>query len=137
MCCLLTKFDSKEVSKYICNPYQIYIGRKALISHLKIFGCATDAMPSMLLLQNKLADTSLHFCFAGYDEQKKAYRVYNPPNDTVVVTSQCRFDEVKFPIIDGLFDEIMVTSAPAIGITPASYGVMGVIPICVTDDNVS
>ena len=58
----------------------------------------------------------------------------NPLNDTVVVTSQCRFDEVKFPFIDGLFDDIMVTSASAIGITPASYRVMEVTPFLARDD---
>ena len=52
----------------------------------------------------------------------------------MVFTSQCRFDEEKFLFIDGQFDEIMVTSAPAIGITPASYGVMGVTPLFATDD---
>ena len=91
-------------------------------------------MVPMPLRQSKLADTSLLCCFVGYDEQRKAYRVYNPHNDTVVVTFQCRFDEEKFPFIDRLFDEIMVTSAPAIGITPASYGVMGVTPLFATDD---
>ena len=124
----------RKYQNVVGTPYEIFTGRKASNTDLLIFGCVAYAMVPMTLGQSKLADTSLLCCFAGYDEQRKAYRVDNPHNDTVVVTSQCRFDEEKFPFIDGLFDEIMVTSAPAIGITPASYGVMGVTPLFATDD---
>ena len=43
-------------------------------------------------------------------------------------------DDEKFSFIKGQFDDIKVTSAPAIGITPASNGVMGVTRLFVTDD---
>ena len=59
---------------------------------------------------------------------------YISHNDTLVVTSQCRFDEKKFPLIDGLFGDIIGTFASANGITPPSYGVMGVTPLFATED---
>ena len=90
----------RKYQNAVGTPYEIFTGRKASIAHLKIFGCAAYAMVPIPLRQSKLADTSVLCCFAGYDEQRKAYRVYNPPNDTVVVTSQCRFDEENFLFID-------------------------------------
>ena len=68
-------------------PYEIFTGPKASITHLKHFSCAAQAMVLMRFRQSKLADTFPLCCFIGCDEPKQAYRVYNPHNDTVVVSS--------------------------------------------------
>ena len=132
----LLNLTPRKYQSISSTPYEIFTGRKASINHLKTFGCAAYAIIPKPLRHNKLADTSLLCCFVGYDEERKAYRVYNPHNGTVVVTSQCRFDEQKFPFTETQFKDIMVTSAPSVGITPGSYAVKRATPP-LNNDNVN
>ena len=42
-----------------------------------------------------------------------------------MVTSQCRFDESRFPFKEEQFTSAGVVTAPSVGVTPVPYGSMG------------
>jgi len=74
------------------TPYELFVGRKPSIDHLKIFGSTVwtfihDAY------RRKLDPKGMKGIFVGYQPLSKAYRVYIPDKDTIYVSSDCRFEE--------------------------------------------
>ena len=112
-------------SKGVECPYQLFYGRKPKVDHLKVFGCAAYGLIPTQIRNTKLGDTSVLCVMVGYDDTRKAYRLFNPNNHNVVVSSSCRFDESVFPFKQSGFAEGVLVLPPAIGVTPATVGTMG------------
>ena len=69
-CYLLNRVPSKSVAK---TPYEIWIGRKPVLSHLWVWGC-----PSYVkhLITDKLGPRSDKYNFIGYPKEIKGYYFY-------------------------------------------------------------
>ena len=74
------------------TPYEAWSGRKPSVSHLKVFGCIVFALIDSHN-RSKLDDKSIKYIFIGYYSQSKAYRLYNPVSDKVVVNRNVVFNE--------------------------------------------
>ncbi|GJR53335.1 retrovirus-related pol polyprotein from transposon TNT 1-94 [Tanacetum coccineum] len=66
------------------TPYEAWSGNKPFVSHLRVFGCLCYALQTTQ--KHKLADKSKKFIFVGYCIQSKAYRLYDPTSETIVVS---------------------------------------------------
>jgi hypothetical protein len=73
------------------TPYEAWHGRKAAVSHLRVFGCLTFAKE--LGHTSKLDDRSTPGVFIGYAEGSKAYRILDPGTQCVHTTGGVVFDE--------------------------------------------
>jgi hypothetical protein len=62
------------------------------LSHLKVFGCVAYAhVPDQL--RKKLDDKAEKCIFVGYSEETKAYKLYNPQTQKVIISRDVTFDE--------------------------------------------
>ena len=76
------------------TPYQAWYGKKPGVKHLRTFGCTAFAKivgPG----SGKLTDRSVRGIFLGYEPGSKAYRVYDPVKDKLLVTRDVVFDEQR------------------------------------------
>ncbi|GKF10469.1 retrovirus-related pol polyprotein from transposon TNT 1-94 [Tanacetum coccineum] len=73
------------------TPYEAWCGNKPLVSHLRVFGCICYAL--RITEKHKLEDKSQKFIFVGYCTQSKAYRLYDPTHENIVVSRNVVFDE--------------------------------------------
>ena len=76
------------------TPYEAYRGKKPNINHLKTFGCIGYAKSVKPHLQ-KLEDRSRMLVHLGTEPGSKAYRMYDPQMQRVVVSRDVIFDEAK------------------------------------------
>jgi hypothetical protein len=74
------------------TPYEAWYGRRPNVSHLRVFGCVAYALVNSQARQ-KLDEKSEKCIFIGYCTQSKAYRLYNPLNDKVLIRRDVIFDE--------------------------------------------
>ena len=69
------------------TPFELWIGRKPSLNHLKVWGC-----PAEVKLYNptlsKLDSRTTRCYFVSYPEHSKGYRFYNPNGGTRIVESQ-------------------------------------------------
>ena len=73
-------------------PQQAWSGKIHSVSHFKVFGCIAYAhVPKET--RSKLDDKSEKCIFVGYDEQSKAYRLFNPITRKVIVSRDVVFKE--------------------------------------------
>ena len=73
-------------------PEEAWNGKSCHISHLKKFGCASFAhVPKEL--RNKLDDRSEKCIFIGYNDESKAYRLYNPITKKYITNRDVEFKE--------------------------------------------
>ena len=107
------------------SPYELFHKRKPDVRQLRVFGCAAYGLVPIPIRNTKLGDTSVLCVMVGYDDTRKAYRLFNPNTNSVVVSATCRFDEAAFPFKDEGFAKVQVLMPKAIGITPAVPGAMG------------
>ncbi|GKC39790.1 retrovirus-related pol polyprotein from transposon TNT 1-94, partial [Tanacetum coccineum] len=73
------------------TPYEAWCGNKPSVSHLRVFGCICYALRTTE--KHKLEDKSQKFIFVGYCTQSKAYRLYDPTHEKIVVSRNVVFDE--------------------------------------------
>ncbi|GJT11600.1 retrovirus-related pol polyprotein from transposon TNT 1-94, partial [Tanacetum coccineum] len=73
------------------TPYEASCGNKPSVSHLRVFGCICYALRTTK--KHKLEDKSQKFIFVGYCTQSKAYRLYDPTHEKIVVSRNVVFDE--------------------------------------------
>ena len=74
------------------TPFEAWFGRKPGVQHLRTFGCKAYAKvvgPGL----TKLADRSVPGVFLGYEPGTKAYRVYDPIHNKLIVSRDVIFDE--------------------------------------------
>ena len=74
------------------TPQEFWSGNKPSVGHLRVFGSIAYAhVPDQQ--KKKLEDKSKKLVFVGYDDKSKAYRLYNPGEDKVVISRDVQFDE--------------------------------------------
>ena len=67
------------------TPFEAWYGRKPSVSFLWTFGCIGHVRKTKPIL-TKLEDRSTPMVFLGYAEGTKAYRLYDPRGDKVLVS---------------------------------------------------
>ena len=81
---ILNRVPTKAVP---LTPFELWIGRKPSLNHLKVWGC-----PAEVKLYNptlsKLDSRTTRCYFVSYPEHSKGYRFYNPNGGTRIVESQ-------------------------------------------------
>jgi hypothetical protein len=71
-------------------PQQAWSGKHHSVSHFRVFGCIAYAhVPKQT--RSKLDDKSEKCIFIGYDEQSKAYKLFNPIIKKVIVSRDVVF----------------------------------------------
>ena len=73
-------------------PFKAWYGRKPSVSFLQTFGYIGHVRKTKPIL-TKLEDRSTPMVFLGYAEGTKAYRLYDPHGDKVLVSHDVVFDE--------------------------------------------
>jgi hypothetical protein len=76
------------------TPYEALYGTKPDVHYLKIFGCLGYVKKVSVHLP-KLADRSSVMVFIGYQPDSKAYRMYDPKTQKLVVSRDVVFEEQK------------------------------------------
>jgi hypothetical protein len=74
------------------TPFELWYGRRPAVHHLRTFGCISyvkDTTPHL----KKLDDRGRKGIFIGYEKGSKAYCVYDPITNWVIVTRDVVFDE--------------------------------------------
>jgi hypothetical protein len=74
------------------TPQDAWSGYKPSVAHLRIFGCVAYAQV-LEAKRRKLDDRGEKFIFVGYNEESKAYKLYNPLTNKVVVSRDVIFSE--------------------------------------------
>ena len=74
------------------TPYEAWKGVKPSIAHLKVFGCIAYALTNSSHLK-KLDDKSKKCIFVGYCTETKAYKLYNPNSNKVIIRGNVTFDK--------------------------------------------
>ena len=75
------------------TPFEAWHGRKPNVSFLRTFGCVSHVKNTKSHL-DKLEDRSTPMVLLGYEEGSKAYRLYDPKGDKVVISRDVVFDEI-------------------------------------------
>ena len=73
-------------------PFEAWYGRKLSVSFLWTFGCIGHIGKTKPIL-TKLEDRNTPMVLLGYEEGTKAYRLYDPCGDKVLVSRDVMFDE--------------------------------------------
>ena len=76
------------------TPYEAWFGKEPGVRHLHTFGCVAYAKRVGLGV-TKLSDRSVLMVFLGYEPRSKAYHVFDPVNNKLMVTRDVIFDEKK------------------------------------------
>ena len=74
------------------TPFEAWYGRKPSMSFLRTISCIGHIRKTKPIL-TKLEDRSTPMVFLGYVEGTKAYRLYDPRRDKVLVSRDVVFDE--------------------------------------------
>jgi len=75
------------------TSFEAWYGRNPSVSFLRIFGYIGHVR-NMRPILTKLEDRSTPMVFLGYTEGTKAYRLYDPHGDKVLVSCDVVFDEM-------------------------------------------
>jgi 2,3-bisphosphoglycerate-independent phosphoglycerate mutase len=67
------------------TPFEVWHGRKPNVTFLRTFGYIGHVKATKPGL-GKMEDRSTKMVFLGYEEGSKAYRLYNPVSEKVVVS---------------------------------------------------
>ena len=89
-CYLLNRIPSKSVTKM---PYEIWIERKSVLSHLRVWGCPVYVKH---LITDKFGPRSDKCNFIGYPKETKGYYFYLADEQKVFVSLKAIFLEKKF-----------------------------------------
>ncbi|KAJ0847396.1 putative RNA-directed DNA polymerase [Helianthus annuus] len=75
-------------------PEEAWSGIKPSVDYFKVFGCIAYAtIPAQL--RTKLDDRSLKCLFLGVSSESKAYRLYDPVQERIIISRDVTFDEVS------------------------------------------
>ncbi|VFQ91558.1 unnamed protein product [Cuscuta campestris] len=76
------------------TPYQLWMGKCPVLSHLKIWGC--EAYVKRLMTNGKLDTKSYKCFFVGYPKEARGYSFYHPIDKKVFVARNGVFLEKEF-----------------------------------------
>ena len=82
---LLKRVLSKLVE---ATPYEIWYGKKPILSYLRMWGCPTYVKRIEL---DKLGAKSEKCLFVGYPKETRGYYFYNPSEQKVFVSKHATF----------------------------------------------
>jgi len=72
------------------TPFEVWCGRKPILSHLRVFGCPTWASHSSRSCKEP---TPCPCTFLGYEDNAKAYRLMDPERHEIFVEKDVNFEE--------------------------------------------
>ena len=81
------------------TPYELYKGKKPIISYFKPFGCHCYILNHGKINLGKFDSKSDNGIFLGYSHSSRAYRVYNKRNKVVEESPHVLFDESDVDLI--------------------------------------
>lgn len=74
------------------TPEEAWSGRKPSVEHFRVFGCISHAhVPDSKRL--KLDNKSLKCILLGVSEESKAYRLFDPISNKIIISRDVVFDE--------------------------------------------
>jgi len=73
------------------TPFELWRGKKPNLSHLRVIWC--DAYAHIIKRQSKLSPRAIKLKLIGYDEQRKAYRLWDLTKERIVINRDVIFDE--------------------------------------------
>ncbi|GJZ28589.1 retrovirus-related pol polyprotein from transposon TNT 1-94 [Tanacetum coccineum] len=77
-----------------CTPEEKWSNRKPSVGYFRVFGCVVHVhIPKEK--RKKLDDRSLKCVMFGVSEESKAYRLYDPVNNKIVISKDVVFEEGK------------------------------------------
>jgi hypothetical protein len=74
------------------TSYEAWMNRTPAVGHLRTFGCVAHMKRTGPGI-TKLSDRSMHVVFIGYEEGRKAYRVFDPVSKKLHITRDAVFEE--------------------------------------------
>ncbi|XP_071740805.1 uncharacterized protein [Rutidosis leptorrhynchoides] len=89
-CHILNRYISRSLDDKV--PEEMWSGMKPSVDHFKGFGCIAY-VHVLAQLRTKLEDRSQKCVFLGVSLESKAYRLYNPIEQKIVVSRDVIFDE--------------------------------------------
>ena len=102
------------------TPFELWEGRKPDITRLRPFGCLAIAHVPRERRQ-KFDTPGIQCIMLGYDTSKKAYRLLNPVDRTIVTACDVEFHETIFPFkIKSLADRFASSAVPGGVVLPTS-----------------
>ena len=76
------------------TPEEAWSGRKPNVEHLRIFGCIAYAhIPDEK--RKKLDDKGVKCIFLGYSDVSKAYKLFDPITEKIIISRDVIFDEAN------------------------------------------
>jgi len=81
------------------TPYELFNGRKPIISHLRVFGCNYFVLNNGKENLEKFDEKVDHGIFLGYSLNSHAYTIYNKRLMTIEESFHVVFDEVDYKSI--------------------------------------
>ncbi|CAL2241824.1 unnamed protein product [Prunus armeniaca] len=76
------------------TPEEAWSGKKPQVNYFKVFGClAYVHTPDNLI--TKLDDKSTKYVVLGVSEESKAYKLYNPETQKIIISKDVVFDEAN------------------------------------------
>ena len=92
-CCVLNRVLIRPILKK--TPYELFKGRRPVLSHLKVFGCKCFILNSGKESLGKFDAKADEGVFLDYTIQSHAYRVYNKRLMTIEESMHVVFDETN------------------------------------------
>ena len=95
------------------TPYELYKGKKSVISYFKPFGCKCFILINGKKNIGKFDSKSDEGIFLGYSLNSKAYRIFNKKSLTVEESTHVIFDEsipMPTPHMSGDENDVGITS---------------------------
>ncbi|RVX01687.1 Retrovirus-related Pol polyprotein from transposon RE1 [Vitis vinifera] len=89
---LLNRLPTKALQKQ--TPFEAWFGYKPMLMNLKTFGCLCFSYVPQVK-RDKLDKKSEPGIFIGYSSTSKAYRIYLPQNNKIVVSRDVKFLETE------------------------------------------
>jgi hypothetical protein len=85
---------NRAPTKSVCDltPYEALYKKKPNVEHLETFGCLGHVKKVGAHLA-KLADKSSLMVFIGYEQNSKAYKMFDPSSRNLVVSRDVVFEE--------------------------------------------
>lgn len=91
-CYLINRSPSSSIEDK--TPYEMWLGRKPSVAHLRIFGC--EAFVHVPNEKRSKLDPKEHKCiFIGYGENVKAYNLWNPLTQKITLSRDVIFREFR------------------------------------------
>ena len=87
---ILNRCPTKSIQNIVVE--EASSGRKQNVTHMRVFGCMTYAhVPDEL--RKKLDNKGEKCIFVGYNDESKAYKLYNPSTKKVIISKDVYFIE--------------------------------------------